>query len=92
MSTLHIGDVYRTTATFYNAAGVATNPTAVTMKLRKPDGTVSTPTPSSDGSGVYHYDVTIDQDGTWEYSFTGTGTIVASEPGQFYVYGSRVLT
>lgn len=45
MSNLHVGDRHRVTAT-YRVAGVATDPTAATVKVRKPDGTVSTIAPT----------------------------------------------
>ncbi len=84
---LHIGDLHRVTATFENAAGVATNPTMVTLRLKKPDGTfvAPNPTPVSDGSGVYHYDVSCTAAGTWVPKWFGSGAVTAAEPGEFYV-------
>lgn len=87
MATLHVGDLHRVTATFYNAAGAPTNPTAVTLRLKKPDETFVTPNPThvSDGSGVYHYDVPITAAGPWVPKWFGTGAVNTAEPGEFYV-------
>ena len=92
MASIHVGDLHRVSATFRNAAGVPTNPTSVTFRLRTPAGVVTTPAPVSDGSGVYHYDVNVTQVGRYEYAFSGTGSVVAAEPGDFYVQRARVLT
>lgn len=90
--TLHIGDLYRVTATFKNTAGTPTNPTTVVFRLRKPDGVETTPAAVSDGAGVYYYDIAIDQVGAWGYAFVGTGAVTAAEPGEFYVTRSEVVT
>lgn len=90
MAELHVGDVYTARGTFRNAAGVPTDTTA-TIRIRKPDGTTSTATPTSEGSGAYHHDIPLDQAGAWQYAFVGTGTVTAAEPGDFYVTRSEVL-
>jgi hypothetical protein len=91
MSELHVGDVYTARGTFRNAAGAPTNPTTATIRIQKPDGVTSTATPTSDGAGIYHHDIPIDQAGAWQYAFVGTGAVAAAEPGDFYVARSEVL-
>jgi len=59
--------------------------------LRKPDGVETTLAAVSDGAGVYHFDIPIDQVGVWEYAFIGTGAVTAAEPGEFYVTRSEVV-
>lgn len=88
---LNVGDVHTVTATFRNAAGTPTNPTTASLRIRKPDGTQTSVTPASDGNGVYHYDIALDQVGVWEYGFIGTGAVTAAEPGDFFVSNSQVL-
>jgi hypothetical protein len=82
------GDLVRLGNTFTNFAGVGTNPTTVTLTVRDPSGNDSTPSATSDGSGVYHYDLTLDEAGTWYYKWQGTGTIVAVSEGTIIVQAS----
>jgi len=75
---------------FKNTAGALTDPATVTLKVKKPDGTVTTYTYASaeitkDAVGRYSYQLTIDQDGVWSYRWIGTGTIVAAEEDAFFV-------
>jgi hypothetical protein len=41
--------------------------------------------------GVYTAPVTVDQAGLWTYLWTASGTVVATEPGQFTVDATRTL-
>ena len=86
-----VGDLVEVTAAFTNLEGVATNPTAVVLRVVKPDGTASTVTASNTGTvGEYAGSVTVDQAGLWEYRFTGSGAVVAAEEGRFLVRTQRV--
>ena len=89
----YIGSMDRRQATFFNGATppVATNPTTVTIHLLKPDGTISHPTAVSDGSGVYHFDIIYDQEGTYVWHFVGTGAVAASIRGDQYVTRSELV-
>jgi hypothetical protein len=84
-----IGDTVRLTCTFTNLSGTGTNPTAVTFRLKSPAGTVTTPTPSSSGSGVYYTDVNLSSAGEWRYEFAGTGAVVAASAGSIVVRKSK---
>jgi hypothetical protein len=81
----HVGDVVVISVSFYNELRVLTNPTSVTLSITKPDGTVLTPSPTNDSAGRYHYDQAADQSGLWRYVWTGTGAVVAVDPGQYIV-------
>lgn len=85
MATYDVGDRVQLTATLTDDDGVLTDPTAVTVTIRKPDGTASSSTPTKDSTGVYSKDVDIDQHGNWFYRFAGTGALVVAEEGEFYV-------
>lgn len=91
MADADIGDVRTLSATFRNAAGTGTNPTTVVLTIRKPDGTVVTPTPAATGAGVYNYVQIIDQAGVWAWKYTGTGTVTDMQQGQFSVRKDRTL-
>jgi hypothetical protein len=91
MSRLHIGDLHRITATFKNGSGTATDPSTVTLLIQKPDDTqqsltlLTTPPIVKTGTGVYHYDVDIDQEGVWKVKWYGDGFVTTAEPSDFYV-------
>jgi hypothetical protein len=81
------GDVVPLEATFTNAAGTPTN-TTVTLTVRDPSGSMSTPAPTNLSAGVYHYDYALAAnapEGVWEYIFAGTGTVTAAERKTFVV-------
>jgi uncharacterized protein YfaS (alpha-2-macroglobulin family) len=69
---------------------VATDPSTVTLKVQAPDGTVDTYTygasqVTKSSTGNYYKDVDVDQVGTWDFRFEGTGTCVAVEEQSFRV-------
>lgn len=70
------------------------SPTTVTLKVRDPSGTQTTPaitanTQAEDGVtpevGTYFGDVTVDATGVWLYRFEGVGLIETTGEGEFYV-------
>ena len=85
-----VGDVTRLTVAFVDLASVATDPTTVTFVMRAPDGTTTTYVYGTDSElvkdsvGNYHVDWTIAQELRHHYEFNGTGTVIASFPGEFY--------
>lgn len=85
-----VGDVVRLAFVFTDAADVATDPSTVTVKVRAPDGTITTLTFANnevvkDSAGHYHYDVDVDQDGIWRYRAESTGTAQAAVESRFEV-------
>ena len=87
------GDRVRLSGEF-RVAGVLTNPTAVTVKVKKPSNTVDTYTGgqvTADGTGLYHLDVTTSEHGTWAYRFEGTGAAESAGESAFTVKHSRFL-
>jgi len=84
------GDLVRITATF-TVGGVATDPAAVYLYLRAPDGTLTTLQYGVDGSvvktstGVYRYDYSATTRGDVYYRWSGTGAAQAAEQGTFFV-------
>lgn len=90
MADYDVGDVARLEATFRDTAGVLTN-TTVTLTVKKPDGTSSTPSTSNPSTGLYRADISIDQPGVWVYRFAGTGAVTSVEEGRLYVRRSGVL-
>jgi hypothetical protein len=87
-------------AAFTNLAGVATNPTAVTLTVDKPDGTTlvygwpgagANGTLTNESAGRFYFDVTLDQAVVWWCRLVGTGTVVAVSEWGIACYPSRVL-
>lgn len=72
--TYTVGSVVTISVVFADASGAGVNPTVTPVLLiQAPDGTQATPTPVSDGSGAYHYDLTVAISGLYFYRWTGTG-------------------
>ena len=69
----------------FKVAGVATNPTTVTLTITSPSNVVTTPTATNAATGVYTADVTCGEDGTWQYEWTGTGTASDDTAGTWEV-------
>lgn len=69
------GSTVRVTMTYTNAAtGALEDPGSVTLKVRKPDGTLVSPaiTATNPSTGVWEALVPTDQEGTWHARFVST--------------------
>lgn len=85
-----VGDQVTLTAIVKDANGA---PAAATMAIAvtKPDATAATPAaPTTTSTGIYQSTVTIDQAGVWTYTWTASGTQVATEADQFEVRAQSV--
>lgn len=93
-NTYDYGDLVRVIGTFTDAAGAATDPTAVLCKVRDPSGNVTTLTYGTDtalvksATGMYYTDINVDEVGTWHYRFYSTGTGQAAGESMFYARAS----
>jgi hypothetical protein len=102
-----VGDMYRfgnysgatEAAAFTNLAGVATDPTAVTLTIQKPDASelfYGWPSAGASGTlvresaGRFYADVIIDQAGRWRYKLVGTGAVTAAAESVLAVDRSHV--
>lgn len=89
-----VGDVVRTTATF-KVGGVPTDPTAVTFKYKKPDGTIVTKIYGTDSevvkdsTGTYHFEISVTASGSWSYRWASTGTAAGASERKFLVRASE---
>ena len=79
-----VGDLIQISATWTNAVGTATDPTAVFAQYRNPSGDLTALTYGvdvalvRDSAGAYHVDIDANEAGTWRYRFYSTGTGQAS--------------
>ena len=76
-------------AEFRNKAGALADAT-VSLTVMGPDKVAEDVTPVHDSTGIYHYDLTVDQPGRWIYRWEATGALVGAEEGQLFVRRSRV--
>lgn len=79
-----VGNIARLFCAFTNNQGSPADPTTVTVQVKPPQAPVATFTPVRDGVGAYHYDVTLNAAGTYQYRFIGTGAIVAQTGDQSF--------
>lgn len=84
------GTLLRLTGTFKNLGGALADPTAITLKVQKPDGTSTSYTYAGaqvvkQSTGVYYYDVDLNQAGTWYYRYEGTSACQAAGQDSFSV-------
>ena len=82
-----MGDTIRLSFEF-RVNGVLTDPAEVTVKVKKPDGTVVPYTGGQvtrDGVGLYHVDVVGNQHGVWDYRGEGTGAAAGAGESSFVV-------
>ncbi len=84
-----IGEPVVLTNTF-TVAGVATDPTTISLAVTTPAGVTTTYTYAAatitrTGTGVYTKTITATEAGTWVYVWTGTGAVADIAPGYFTV-------
>jgi len=89
------GDVVRVTASFTDISSNPADPTGVTLRVKQPDATMNVHTYpgdiTKDGTGIYHFDLSITESGDWYYRFEGTGAVQAAAETLFHVYRSNVV-
>lgn len=82
-----VGSMPTTSVKFTDTAGVLTDPTIVTLTIRKPDGTETAYTASPvvhDGAGLYHADIPLTMAGRWLWKWNGDGAVVAVAEGYWF--------
>lgn len=84
-----VGDRVRFKVTVTDLAGVATDPTSITFKIKSPSGTVTSPTVTREATGKYYADFTLTEPGVWQWEWETTGNIELVEGDQRYVYPRR---
>lgn len=90
MNTYQVGSLVTLSAAF-DVAGVATNPTATTFRIREPSGTVTTYLYGSDNelvrdsAGRFHVDWSATEAGEHRVHWQGTGAAQGAAFGAFMV-------
>lgn len=81
-----IGNQIQLTATFTQVSnGSLVNPTTVTIQILDPSGVTTSPTVSNPSTGIYTVLFTTTIPGRHAWKAKGTGTVIASGPGEFIV-------
>ena len=83
------------TATPFTVSGTPTDPTTVTLSIRKGDGTETDYTyvageVTRASAGSFYRDVVLDVAGTLSYRWTGTGAAAAVDEDQLFVVASAL--
>jgi hypothetical protein len=79
------------TSAFKNSAGADTDPSTVTIRVKKPDGTTTvyvyggSPAALREAAGRFYVAVAFDQAGPWGWALVGTGAVAEATGGRFYV-------
>lgn len=90
-SEYEVGTEVRLTVTFRNFEGVVTDPTAVALQIKEPDGVLTAyayppaGTITKVSAGVYAAQVLLDKSGPWLYRWEGTGAVNAAREGTLIV-------
>jgi hypothetical protein len=92
MNVYDAGDQVKISVTFTNESGAVANPTTVSAKLLSPTGTLTTPTPTNEGTGIYYFYAAIpavsSSYGAWYYRYESgdsNGSALAAAEGTFMV-------
>ena len=80
----YVGQLVHVTAVF-TLSGTATDPSAVVVSVKDPNGTMTTPTATKDSTGNYHVDVSAIVAGRYFVRFAGTGVVQAAAEQEFDV-------
>jgi hypothetical protein len=76
-----VGDLARLTTATTDLAGNPANPTTIVFWWTDPTGAVSHGTPTPVTTGVYRYELPLDQPGTWSYWWITTGAVAVAGGG-----------
>ncbi len=90
-----VDEVVRLQTTIRNSAGALADPTTVSLEVRPPGSTVTTYTYAGGqitkaSTGVYFYDLTLNESGRWYYRWLSTGTPAVVEEDELIVDRSLV--
>ncbi len=85
----------RCTGTFTDSAGTATDPAAIFGQVKDPSGNITSYEYGVDAelvksaTGIYYFDVDVDEPGDWWYRFYSTGSGQAAGETQFWARVQR---
>ena len=88
-NTYDIGDLIRLSGLF-TISQVPTDPSSITLLIIRPSRATGTYTYAGGdvkraGTGSYYMDVSLDEEGRWDYRFAGTGTVQSAGDNKFLV-------
>jgi len=94
MAVFTINSVVRLEVTFRNAANALTDPSTIELQYQDPTGNETTKTFASaeltkSSTGIYYFDLTVDEAGIWFYRYESSGVPKASAESTFDVSVSQ---
>ena len=90
------GDMVRIASNFKDIAGADVDPTTIIFRIKQPDGTVEAltyetdPEVVRDSTGKYHYDLSLDQAGEYQYRVEGLGDVQAASQAKLRARSSNI--
>lgn len=94
IKTYDVGDTTRLSVEITDAAGDFTDPTTVTLRVKAPDGTITTLAYPADAAvvrestGQFHSDVVLNAAGRWYYRWEAGGDIQGAGEWELHVLES----
>lgn len=93
MTKYYVGDSITANGSF-DAEGVATDPTTVTLKVLDPSGEefvyVYPDTINRAAAGRFYVNFAVDTDGVWTWKWIATGDAPGVQEGRWYVRPTRI--
>ncbi len=83
---LTVGDAVRIFLECRDISGARSDPSTIELTMRFPDGTLLTVTPIKDSVGTYHYDLSLEQSGTYSLRGKASGQNQSVGQGGIFVY------
>ena len=81
-----VGDESRLSAIIYDIVGVPVDPSALNLAIRTPSGVISNNSPVRDAVGNYHFDLMLNESGSYFYRWESTGTYPSADESGVFVY------
>lgn len=92
-----VGDVAYISLALSDLSGAPADPGALRLRVKAPDGTLSTytygggPQIVRDGTGIYHAEVALDAAGAWHFRWESDAPNPGAAEGALVARASRVL-
>jgi nitrogen fixation protein FixH len=85
------GQVARLSVTVTDVTGAAVDASSLTLKIKHPSGNIDTITSAiaQDGTGQYHYDLDLNNAGSYSIRWESTGQTQGASESSLFVFESQ---
>lgn len=80
-----IGDTVRLRCEFRDILDALADPTTIVLQVKDPSLNEATEVAVTTATGVYTFDLAVDEAGEWWFRFVGTGAVAAAGESKFEV-------